>query len=148
MISHRIVKNLPYNVEDIYGIVADVKSYPKFLPWCIDARVLREQEQQIMATLTVGYAFYRESFTSKVHFSPYERIDVEFLEGPFYFLKNTWNFESISDKETRIDFYIAFHLKNVLYQRAIQFGFIPAVNKMLDAFYKRADFLYKRKFLE
>ena len=34
--ERRIIKHTPYN---LYNLVADVKKYPEFLPWCLGARV-------------------------------------------------------------------------------------------------------------
>ena len=39
MTTHHETKILPYTAEQMYALVADVESYPKFLPWNSAARI-------------------------------------------------------------------------------------------------------------
>ncbi|NBR33751.1 MAG: type II toxin-antitoxin system RatA family toxin, partial [Rhodobacteraceae bacterium] len=34
MPTHSETRSLPYSAQQMYDLVADVASYPKFLPWC------------------------------------------------------------------------------------------------------------------
>ena len=37
------LRQVPYGAEQMFGIVADIESYPAFLPWCVGARVLERR---------------------------------------------------------------------------------------------------------
>ena len=39
MPSHSEQRHLPYSAQQMYDLVADVASYPKFLPWTSAARI-------------------------------------------------------------------------------------------------------------
>ena len=39
MPTHTETRRLPYTAQQMYDLVADVESYPKFLPWNSAARI-------------------------------------------------------------------------------------------------------------
>ena len=45
MTSHSETKYLPYTAKEMFDLVADISSYPEFLPWCAAARI-REEVQK------------------------------------------------------------------------------------------------------
>ena len=42
MTSHSETKFLPYEAKEMFDLVADISSYPEFLPWCAAARIRKE----------------------------------------------------------------------------------------------------------
>ena len=42
MTSHSETKFLPYGAKEMFDLVADISSYPEFLPWCAAARIKKE----------------------------------------------------------------------------------------------------------
>jgi coenzyme Q-binding protein COQ10 len=82
----------------MYNLVADVASYPQFLPWCAAARVRSttpvEQSIVLEADLVISFKVFRESFGSHVTLFPDEmKIDTEYLDGPFKYMKSNWAFD-------------------------------------------------------
>ncbi|MBY0281648.1 MAG: type II toxin-antitoxin system RatA family toxin [Alphaproteobacteria bacterium] len=143
MPKHCEKRKLPYPVALLYGIVEDVKSYPQFLPWIKEAVISNKQVHHFDAKLTVGYnAFVQTSYTSRVHLTPYSKIHIEYLSGPFQHLDNQWTFTSINEQETEIEFLIDFSFKNQLLQNLMDKFFNEAFKKTLQAFEKRAIELY------
>ena len=45
MPRHEEQKTLAYAADELFSVVADVKNYPSFVPWCTGARVYREGPQ-------------------------------------------------------------------------------------------------------
>lgn len=133
---------LPYTPEQLFDLVADVEKYPEFLPWCVAARIHSKSVTEIVADLSVGYKFFRETFRSRVHLTPQTRIDVEYISGPFHSLNNHWVFKKAPEFGTNIDFFIDFHFRNSLFQHATQRVFEGTFNQMLSSFEKRAQQLY------
>ena len=133
---------LPYSPEQLYDLVADIEKYPEFLPWCMAVRVLSRSETEVIADLIVGYKFMRETFRSRVHLTPKTRIEVEYIQGPFHYLNNHWEFKEAEDEGTDIEFYIDFQFKSILLQKGMQVVFESAFNQMLSAFEKRAQQIY------
>ncbi len=66
MPTHAEKRVVRYTPEQMFALVADVGAYPKFLPWCVGARVRTETETEIVADLTIGFGPFREGFTSRI----------------------------------------------------------------------------------
>ena len=142
MPTHAEQKQLPYSVEQMFDLVADVEKYGEFLPWCIACRKTHEEEGVIEADLIIGYKLIREKFKSRVTLDRPDHIRVEYLEGPMKNLSNEWKFIPI-EEGCIIDFYVDFEFKNPMLQGLITMFFDKAVTKMVGAFEKRANDLYK-----
>ena len=145
MPTHAEQKKLPYRSDQLFDLVADVESYPQFLPWCLACRITRrEDEHTFYADLTIGYKFVRETFVSKVHLTPHDTIHVEYLEGPLKNLSNKWRFIDNSDGSTTIDFYVDFEFKSIIIKKLMGVFFNEAVRRMVSAFETRARTLYTK----
>ena len=88
MPTHAEKRNLPYTAQQMYDLVADVASYPEFLPWCAACRIRKRTRTAegavIDADLVISFKVFREKFGSRVTLSPAKhRVDVAYLTGPF-----------------------------------------------------------------
>lgn len=142
MPRHEESRIVSYSAERMYELVADVGCYPEFLPWCIAARVREQTAKHILADLVIGWKLIRESFTSRVELHPKTRIDVEYINGPFKYLKNTWYFEEAGKNKCNIHFMVDFEFRSTLLAGLMEPVFSPAVQRMIAAFEKRAKQLY------
>ena len=136
----RIIKHKP---EDLFDLVADVKKYPEFLPWCLAARIRKQNERELTADLIIGFQIFKEQFTSKVIVDRNAlKIDTSYADGPFEYLQNHWKFLP-HPAGCEIDFYVDFEFKNRLLQTVMETLFTEAVRRMVKAFENRADELYR-----
>ena len=95
MTTHSEQKLVPFTPDQLFEMVSDVQSYPKFLPWCVGARIRSADDELIVADLMIGYKLLRERFTSRVTLDRAKwKIETEFTDGPFKFLRNQWEFKS------------------------------------------------------
>jgi coenzyme Q-binding protein COQ10 len=152
MPTHAEKRTVPYTAEEMFDLIADVARYPEFLPWCAAARVrsrapLPDGEGEVMdADLVVSFKVYREKFGSRVTLRPAERtIDVEYLEGPFRYLRNHWTFVPLDGGRSEIDFFVDFEFKSVILQKLIGLVFQEAMLRIVRAFERRAQALYGRR---
>jgi len=141
--KHRVA----HSADDMFKLVADVESYPKFLPLCEDLKLKRRERREgkevLIATMTVGYKLIRESFTTEVILDAGARtILVHYLDGPFAFLENRWSIVPLTPESCEVDFYIAYSFRSRLLERLIGGLFDKAVRKYTDAFEARADAVY------
>ena len=151
MPSHHEKRALPYSPEQLYVLVADIESYPEFLPWCLAARNNKRETTDtgeiVWSDLVIGFRLVREKFTSKVTLTPEEsgqppRIDVEYIDGPLKYLRNHWVFEPAPGGGCEIDFFVDFEFRSKMLQRLIGALFHEAVTRMVRAFETRAHALY------
>jgi coenzyme Q-binding protein COQ10 len=142
MPTHTEQKYLPYTVEQMFALVADIEKYGEFLPWCVACRKTSEDDGIIEADLIIGYKMIREKFKSRVTLDHPHNVRVEYLEGPMKNLSNEWKFIP-KGEGCIIDFYVDFEFRNPMLQGVITLFFEKAVTKMVSAFEKRANDLYK-----
>ena len=137
---------MPYSAQQMYDLVADVGSYPKFLPWCAAARIRSRTPQgagEVMeADLVISFKVFRERFGSRVTLWPeIKRIDTEYLDGPFKYLKSRWDFEAAPEGCT-VRFHVDFEFRNAVLQKVIGLVFNEAMQRIVRAFERRAAELY------
>jgi coenzyme Q-binding protein COQ10 len=142
MPTHSEKRRLPYTPAQVFDVVAQVDKYPEFLPWCKACRITRRQGDVFFADLIVSFKVYRERFTSKVMLQPSHQIDVEYIDGPFRYLKNRWRFEDDGAGGCIVDFFVDFEFKSRILQSLIGLLFNEAVQRMVRAFEERAVKLY------
>ena len=118
---HTEKRYLPYRPEQVFDIVAAVDKYPEFLPWCSAARIIRRDGNRFETEVIASFKIYRERFTSRVELHPKERIDVEYVNGPFRYLKNHWQFLAAEDGGCIVDFYVDFEFRSRLLQATEEF---------------------------
>ena len=119
---------LPYTCEQMFDLVADVRSYPDFLPWVIATRIQSDSETEMVADMVVEKK------------RP-ESIHVHYIDGPLSDLHNAWEFAEV-DGGCEIDFCVDFTFKSRIFERLAGAYFDRAFRMMMTAFEKRADELY------
>ena len=147
MPTHQDSRILPYTAEEMYDLVADVARYPEFLPWCSAARIRSrtpEGEKEIMlADLVISFKVFRERFGSRVTLDPgARRIDTEYLDGPFRYLKSHWTFEPVDEGRCRVTFFVDFEFRSKVLQKLIGVVFDEAMHRIVRAFEDRARALH------
>ncbi len=143
MPTHAEKRVLPYTDEQLFDMVADVRRYPEFLPWCVGARVVSRTEGELVADLTIGFKMFRETFRSQVTLERPHHVHVRYLTGPFRYLNNHWRFRPVANG-TEVDFFVDFEFKSRLLQAVIGTVFNEAVRLMVRSFERRAANLYRR----
>ncbi len=143
---------MPYSADEMYALVADVESYAEFLPWCAASRVRQRRRTEagevLDAELVISFRVFRESFGSRVTLRPeQQKIDVEYLEGPFRYLNNHWHFKPISETECEVDFFVDFEFRSRMLQSLIGVVFNEAMRRIVRAFEQRAEALYGKRSL-
>jgi len=132
--------------NQLIDLVLDIEKYPEFVPFCLDAHVYEKNNEGdlilIIADLTIGKEPFKDTYKSDVKFDKKNySIKVTNIGGPLNHLENTWHFRD-HDKGTEISFDIDFEIENkflnIVMTKSFQFG----LNKIADAFQKRAEELF------
>lgn len=146
MPTHSETRQLPYSAQQMYDLVADVARYPEFLPWTAAARIRSDEDRgdhRVMeADLVISFKVFRERFTSRVVLWPEaKKIDTEYLDGPFKYMKSNWHFED-NLEGCQVHFFVDFEFKNMILQKVIGVVFNEAMQRIVRAFENRAKELY------
>lgn len=152
MPNHQDSRDLPYTARQMYDLVADVERYPQFLPWNSAARIRERDErpdgsEEIAADLVISFKVFRERFGSRVILWPQDdqgvwKIDTEYLDGPFKYMRSGWSFKDRPEGGCRVEFFVDFEFKNAILQRLIGVVFHEAMSRIVRAFEDRARKLY------
>ncbi|GAA5235104.1 type II toxin-antitoxin system RatA family toxin [Verticiella sediminum] len=134
---------VPYAPARMFELVADVESYPDFMPWCGGAQVLERTDDGMLASVTISFAGLRQSFTTRnTHDFP-NSIHLTLVDGPFSRLDGHWEFQSLGDGEACK---VVFTMEYAFAGRALELLVGPVFNRIattfIDAFSQRAERLY------
>ena len=130
-----------HGAAQMYALVDDIESYPRFLPWCTAAVVEERTETGVRATLTVGMRGLRQSFTTQNENRPGESIAMRLVHGPFRRFAAAWRFTPLSAEACSIEFSLEYELAGPL-ARLLERLFDNIADTMVDAFTRRAHDIY------
>ena len=147
MPTHAEKRVMPHSAEQMYALIADIESYPAFLPWCSGCRIRGRRKdgdvEIVDADLIISFKVFRERFGSRVTLNPNEKkIEVAYLDGPFKYLNNYWSFRAIDEANCEVDFFVDFEFKSRTLQAIIGVVFNEAMQRIVRAFERRAAALY------
>ncbi len=134
--------------EQLINLVLDIEKYPIFVPFCLDGKIYKKKRKDnmllVVADLTIGKGPFKDTYKSDVRFDKNEDlIYVTNLDGPLKHLENKWHFKE-NNKITEVSFEVDFELKNeflnIVMTKSFQFG----LDKIADAFQKRAEVLFNK----
>lgn len=139
-------RRVAYTPEQMFALVADVETYPKFLPLCealtVRSRKERDGRTLLVADMSIGYKAIRETFTTQVLLKPDESaIDVKYINGPFKYLSNVWRFEP-AEGGCDVRFFIDYEFKSCILGAVMGTMFDRAFRMFSEAFEKRAGVIY------
>lgn len=141
-----------YSPQEMYRLVTDVPSYPKFLPWCERSEVLAQDADGMTAKLYLSYAGVKHAFTTRNRHQPDEQVTVELVDGPFSVLDGTWRFKALGHAATdgaptacRIDFEMRYAFASKALEVVVSPVFDRVANTLVDAFVKRAGQVYGQR---
>jgi ribosome-associated toxin RatA of RatAB toxin-antitoxin module len=136
---------VPYSADAMFKLVADIESYPGFLPWCSDARVLERDEDSVIASIGIDYKGVRQAFTTRNRFQSGKVMEMQLVEGPFRVLRGFWRFTPLDENSCKVALDLEFEFANRLLGMAIGGVFSDIATRMVDAFCERATECYGGK---
>ena len=138
-----VTRQIEKEKQKLIDFVLDIEKYPEFIPFCIDSKVYEREDKKdeiaIIADLTIGRKPFVDTYKSDVRYDKKkDTINVTNLEGPLKHLQNNWKFienNNMTEVYFDVDFEIKNKFLNLLMEKSFEFG----LNKIADAFQKRAE---------
>ena len=146
-----------YSAREMYDLVVDVESYPKFLPWCDSSTVLERHPADpqegtpagMTARLGLHYAGVRQAFTTRNEQVEGEYVRLELVDGPFSTRDGLWLFKPLRQDASqpenpdqpvacRVEFNLAHAFSNRAFEAVLSPVFDRVANTFVDSFVKRA----------
>ncbi|GEO80346.1 type II toxin-antitoxin system RatA family toxin [Pararhodospirillum oryzae] len=134
---------LPYTAEQMFDLVADVESYPAFVPWWQEARIITRTPSLYRTDQILGLGPVRLHFGSETRLIRPESIHVTARGGGLRQLTLTWGFEPHPQGSlTRLD--MGLEMATLGLDRLVGHLSREAAKTLVEAFANRARSLYGR----
>ena len=132
----------PFSCLQMFELVNDVAKYAEFVPWCTQSKVLKEQENLMVAQLTFSQHSLSKSFTTRNTLSAPHKIEIGLDDGPFKHLLGHWSFTEVAENKTQVNLELEFEFINQWV--SLMFGglFQQVANRLVSVFCERAQVLY------
>ena len=143
MLKKTLTRNVyDCSAGDLLNVVADVKSYENFIPFCsyvdIFDRSLSKELECFSALLSINFKFTNENFLTKVSVNR-EKSTISIIGDtkPFKSLIAEWSFIE-QDKYCEVTFCIEVSFTSFIKERLVSISFEKVASTILDAFVRRA----------
>ncbi|MFZ9296757.1 MAG: type II toxin-antitoxin system RatA family toxin [Hylemonella sp.] len=134
-----------YSPQEMFDLVTAVDDYPKFLPWCDQARVLSRDEGGATAEIGIAFGGIRQTFTTRNAHQPGRQVDMQLVSGPFSRLEGQWQFQPVGDgsqRACRVELNLSYGFSNAVLGKLVGPVFDKIAGSLVDAFVKRAQQVY------
>ena len=101
-----------YSCSQMYNLVNDVLSYPVFLPACTNAEIIFQSMENVEAKLDLKKGSVNFSLLTRNTFVKDREINMQLIEGPFEYLKGSWEFLPVGEIGCHIQLHIDFKINN------------------------------------
>lgn len=133
-----------YAPREMYELVADVDAYPRFLPWCADAKVVERHADGVTARLTLAYRGVRQSFTTRNIHTPDSAVEMKLVDGPFSRLHGRWLFHTIgragdAERGCKVEFDLRYAFSSAALEGVVSPVFDKIADTLVDSFVQRAE---------
>ena len=141
-IVHKSIQ-LNYSVEQMYALVADIQSYPEFLPWCERVNVRDDKENHtVLAEMHMNVMGLRQTFTTRNVNIPPSSIHMRLEKGPFRQLDGKWTFTAIDPTHCAVALAMNYTFSNFLLEKMVGPFFNAMTADLVHAFQQRARKIY------
>lgn len=93
-------RRLPYPREAVFDLVADVESYPEFLPGWREARIIERERDTLHVEQALGAMGLTFRFHTRATLKRPESILIETRDHPFRYLEQSWRFSALDERAT------------------------------------------------
>ena len=133
---------VPYTPQEMFELVSDIESYPRFLPWCSGARIVSRGIDELRASIEFSVGGVSRSFTTRNRHQVNKMIEMHLVDGPFSRLDGFWRFDPLGDEGSKIALFLEYDFSNRVLGLVVGPVFGQIANTLVDAFQQRAVEIY------
>jgi ribosome-associated toxin RatA of RatAB toxin-antitoxin module len=133
---------VPYTPKEMFELVSDIESYPRFLPWCHGARILSRDIDEVRASIEFAVGGMTKSFTTRNRHQVNKIIEMHLLDGPFSRLDGFWRFDPLGEEGSKIALFLEYGFASRVLALVVGPIFAQIANTLVDAFQQRAVEIY------
>ncbi|HET8731029.1 MAG TPA: type II toxin-antitoxin system RatA family toxin [Moraxellaceae bacterium] len=136
---------LPYSSHEMFTLVNDVARYREFLPFCIASEIIVASDHEMEARMAFSRMGVEQAVMTRNRLRAPEQITIEFLSGPFDYLRGQWDFQALGDQACKVQFAVDFQVQARFLQLVAGSALQQAAGQTIEAFQKRAVQVYGRR---
>lgn len=146
----RIRKRIRHRWADLFKLVAELESYPSFVPCCRRVKVFSRNadgpdKTVIISRMTVGLSALQVSYANRtVADRTARQIRVNAIDGPLRHLRVVWKFNPDGEEWTEIAFAVTYEFSSPILGAVASRVFDSMFRDIVDAFERRADQVFGR----
>lgn len=131
-----------YSAEQMFELVNDIESYPKFMQGCTAARVISRADNEVVAELWLSSAGFSQRFTTRNTLERPRKMTMNLEQGDFSKFDASWEFTPLSEQACKVTLNMDVEFRSGFKQFAAQNLFTGAANAQVDALVRRARKVY------
>jgi ribosome-associated toxin RatA of RatAB toxin-antitoxin module len=128
--------------ERMYDLVTDVEKYPEFLPWCGGVEVFQSTPDLMEAKIKINFKGIEQFFHTINHQTRPDRIDMQFVDGPFKKFEGHWRFTPLREDACKVEFELHYEFSSFLLEKLIGPVFGMIAGTFVNGFVERAEDIY------
>lgn len=136
---------VPYRAAEMFSLVNDIESYPRFLPWCRTTRILSRNADEVQASIEIARGPVEKWFSTRNRLQQDKMIEIRLLDGPFRRLEGYWHFQDLGERACKVTLNLEFEFGNPILRLAIGPVFSQIANSLVDSFCRRAVDVYGKR---
>ncbi|MDZ5761008.1 type II toxin-antitoxin system RatA family toxin [Lyticum sinuosum] len=150
-----ITKVVHYNVKDILRTISDIESYPKFIFWCKEIKILSRDKFNIIADVQANIGMISTSYRSHIKIDDYtdNNSDNRYAsiaviandDGPFKYMQTLWIITELDYNTTEVNFSMNFKFKNIIKNTLSKFLIKSIVKNTISSFVDYISTSLKKK---
>ena len=143
MLKKTLTKNVyDCRANDLLNVVADVKSYADFIPFCSDVDIydksVAQEIEYFSAILLVNFKFTSENFITKVAVNrKLNTISITGTTKPFKSLQAEWSFIE-QENFCKVTFTLEVSFTSFIKEKLVSISFEKIALNIIDAFESKA----------
>ena len=145
-----IRKRIRHRWTDLFKLVAELESYPGFVPCCQRVKVLSRKadgpdKTVIVSRMTVGLSALQVTYANRtVADLAARQIRVDAIDGPLRHLRVVWTFNPDGEEWTDVAFTVNYEFSSPILGAVASRVFDSMFRDIVDAFERRADEVFGR----
>ncbi|CAG9311259.1 unnamed protein product [Blepharisma stoltei] len=152
LFTHKTVLHFNKSPIIAYNTVADMNSYPTFVPWVTECRVSQKSANYAEANMTIGFPPITQTYLSKVTLAmPSKIVSVSNKNSVFEVLESIWEFypekselagsadDHVKLTKCETHYSVKFRFSNIMYQNLSTLVFQKVCHETASAFTKKIN---------
>lgn len=141
MATHRESRSIALAPERLFDVVADVESYPEFVPLIREAKIVHREDNAYETEQSLALGLLMHRFRTRTELDRPRNITVLSNDRSFGRFNIRWSFAPLGEAHCRVDFALDCETRSLLLMPVIELLILPMATSMVSAFEARAHAL-------